>query len=87
VNRSAKKEPVIDFRWLIDSRGVAILERAENGHSQKIVLADLRKKTTEVLVEEAGEWFDAFDISDPEHYVYVAADEGSKKERAERFCT
>ena len=79
VVRSAKKEPIIDFRWLANSQGVAILEHAENGYSQKIVLADLRKKTIEVLVEEAGEWFDAFDISDREHYVYVAADEASRK--------
>ena len=83
TSRLAKKEGIYDYRWLSDSSGVALLEQTQKESHQQIVLADLRKKTTEVLVKDAGSWGDSFDIEDREHYVYVGVEEAQRKE-AER---
>jgi dipeptidyl aminopeptidase/acylaminoacyl peptidase len=65
--------PVIrKWRWLADSSGVAFLERVEGGN-QRLVLADIRKNTTELLTP-ANEMIREFDIRDREHYVYIVAD-------------
>ncbi len=73
VIRSDKEGPIInDWRWLTDSSGVAFLGRTPSGN-QRLVLADLRKRTVEPLtaaVEPVG----AFDVRDRQHYVYAAAD-------------
>src|SRR5438876_3060268 len=70
VNRSANVEPISNMHWLANSSGVALLERNDNGEGQRIVLADLRKKNTEILPGQVGT-DDSMDISDREHYVYV----------------
>ena len=85
VNRSDKKETINDCRWLGDSSGVALLEIMESGYRQRIVLADLGKKSTEVLVDDAGMWGDSFDITSRGHYVYFAADEAARKEAEKTF--
>jgi dipeptidyl aminopeptidase/acylaminoacyl peptidase len=74
VNRSGKEGPIInsDWRWLADSSGVAFLERTSGGN-QRLVLADLRKKTIEPLTS-ATETVKDFDIRDRQHYVYTAID-------------
>src|ERR1700733_14916665 len=62
-----KAGPVImNWRWLADSSGVAFLERVEGGN-QRLVLADIRKNTTEPLTP-ANEMVREFDIRDREHY-------------------
>jgi dipeptidyl aminopeptidase/acylaminoacyl peptidase len=65
--------PIITkWRWLADSSGVAFLERVEGGN-QRLVLADIRKKSTGPLTP-ANEMVREFDIRDREHYVYTVAD-------------
>ena len=74
VNCSGQEGPIInsDWRWLADSSGVAFLERTSGGN-QRLVLADLRKKTIEPLTS-ATETVRDFDIRDRQHYVYTVAD-------------
>jgi dipeptidyl aminopeptidase/acylaminoacyl peptidase len=65
--------PVITkWRWLADSSGVAFLERVEGGN-QRLVLADIRNNSTELLTP-VNEMVRDFDIRDREHYVYIVAD-------------
>lgn len=75
VNRSTYKEgPIInDWRWLADSSGVAFLERTDGGN-QRLVLADLQKKTIEPLTSTT-ETVRTFDIRDRQHYVYTVTDQ------------
>jgi hypothetical protein len=68
--RFGKKEPIVHFRWLGDSSGVAILEHTD-GATDQLMLADLRKKTTEVLTDKVAKW-GSFAIRDRDHYVYLA---------------
>jgi len=67
-----------DWRWLSDSSGVAFLEHTASGN-QRLVMADLRKKTIESLTPTT-ERVDRFDIRDRKHYVYLGSDrtEGRK---------
>ncbi len=76
--------PVITkWRWLADSSGVAFLERVKGGN-QRLVLADIRKNTTEALTP-ANEMIREFDIRDREHYVYIVADPAPREQlQAER---
>ena len=60
------------WRWLPDSSGVIFLEAVAGGH-QRLVIADLRKKTLEPLTS-ATETINTFDIRDRQHYVYSVAD-------------
>ena len=83
VNRSHKEGPIIkDWRWLADSSGVAYIEKNSES-KQQLVLADLRKKSLELLTSQI-EMVKSFDIRDRQHYVYTAADstegEGRKAE-------
>src|SRR6266566_3461758 len=78
VNHSYKEawdgggsRPIRNWRWLADSSGVAFLEQME-GNNQRLVLADLRKKTIEPLTS-ATEATEEFDIRDRHHYVYTVA--------------
>jgi hypothetical protein len=84
VNRSGSKGPVIrQWRWLLNSRGVAFLEPTGRGN-QRLVLADLRKKTIEPLTSSL-EMVKAFDIRDRQHYIYTVSDLSEREERlAER---
>jgi hypothetical protein len=85
VNRSAKKARSIGsaWRWLSDSSGVAFLERT-GGDNNRLVLADLRKKTVEPLTS-AMETIKAFDIRDRRHYAYtIETLVGRAKRQAER---
>lgn len=71
VTVSEKEGPVIvQWRWLADSSGVAFLNRAEGG-SQRLTLANPRKKTLELLTDDL-ETVEEFDIHDRQHYVYTA---------------
>jgi dipeptidyl aminopeptidase/acylaminoacyl peptidase len=74
VNHSAGKEGrmISNWRWLADSSGVAFLNRMAGG-TQRLVLADLRKKRIEPLtsIKEAVK---AFDIHNRRNYVYTVAD-------------
>jgi hypothetical protein len=82
VNRTGKKEPIANFRWLPDSSGVGLLEHTKSGDNQAddhIVLLDLKDKTSHELPGEVAS-YQAFDISDREHYVYVATDQEAVKE-------
>lgn len=83
VDRSDKVGGNISsWRWLADSSGVAFLERTAGGN-QRLVLADLRMKTIELLTS-ISEVVAAFDIRDREHYVYTVADPiEQKKKQAE----
>jgi hypothetical protein len=74
VNRSTYKEgPIIQrWSWLPDSSGMAFLERA-SANSYRLVLADLRNKTTEPLTSKS-EAVDQFHVRDRQHYVYTASD-------------
>jgi len=86
VKRSEKTGPVIqNWSWLADSSGVAFLQPAADGNYQ-LVLADLRKKTSEPLTspsEQLGEYA-MFDIRDRSHYVYTAADPQDAKRVPEK---
>jgi dipeptidyl aminopeptidase/acylaminoacyl peptidase len=84
VNRFDKEGVVIrDWRWLLDSSGVAFLEHSDGGN-QRLVLADLRKRILEPLTS-ATEQVSAFDICDRQHYVYTALDRtGREKLQADR---
>jgi hypothetical protein len=79
IDRTTYKEgPIINgWRWLADSLGVAFLERAESGN-QRLVLADLRRKTVRALTSEA-ETVKDFDVRDREHYVYTVVDLSEEK--------
>ncbi len=79
VNRSGKEGPTINsnWRWLADSSGVAFLERT-SVTSWRIVLANLRKKTTEALTS-ATETVKDFDLRDRQHFVYTATDSIERK--------
>ena len=73
VSRSDKEGPIInDWRWLTDSSGVGFLERTAGG-TQRLVLADLRKKMIEPLTSPTA-MVKAFDIRDRQDYAYTAAD-------------
>ena len=73
VSRAGKERgEIIGWRWLEDSSGVAFLERTNQGN-YRLVLADLRKNTTEQLTSET-EAVGTFDIRDRQHYVYTRAD-------------
>lgn len=68
-----KQGPIInDWRWLADSSGVAFLQRTA-GDNQRLVLADLRRRTLQRLSPSMGH-VNAFDIRDLEHYVYTISD-------------
>jgi dipeptidyl aminopeptidase/acylaminoacyl peptidase len=74
VNRSDMEGPVInDWRWLVDSSGVAFLEGGGDFGPKRLVLADLRKKKVEILTS-ATEPVEDFDVRDRRHYVYTVAD-------------
>src|SRR6266581_2378035 len=84
VNRSDNRGRVIhDWRWLSDSTAVAFLERS-GPDNQRLVLADVQKKTLEPLTGLTEKVY-RFDISDRQHFVYVAADlaEIKRKRQAE----
>ena len=82
VTRLGKKQPISNMSWLSDSSGVALLEYTE-GESERIVLADLRKRTTEMLPDQVAK-YESFAMSDREHYVYVAEDAGARNELEEK---
>ena len=82
VSRKGKKEPISHFGWLPDSSGIVLLEYTD-GEYMRLVLVDLRKKTTEVLTEQIVRHTN-FGVSDREHYVYVAEDQGARKELEEK---
>jgi hypothetical protein len=65
----------------MDSSGVAFLERTVDD-DQRLVVADLRKKTIEPLTS-AAETVNAFDIRDRNHYVYTASDLAPLRQRRE----
>jgi dipeptidyl aminopeptidase/acylaminoacyl peptidase len=71
VSRSTDKRSGVikDWRWLIDSSGVAYLEHDERGKG-RLVLADLRRKTIEPMTS-TREGVEAFDFRDRRHYVYT----------------
>jgi hypothetical protein len=72
LTRSAKQGRIISaWRWLLDSSGIAYLER-ESGHGQ-IVFADVRNRTLNPLTLATEETIN-FDISDRDHYVYTVKD-------------
>src|SRR6266853_4789661 len=89
VNRSGKQGPVINqsfppWQWLADSSGVAFLENHFDLDQQRLVLADLRKRTIDPLTAET-EVVEGFDINDRHHYVYMVADRTERaKMQAER---
>jgi dipeptidyl aminopeptidase/acylaminoacyl peptidase len=76
VTLSGKRFPVIaadygvGWRWLRDSSGVAFLKFDDEKGSQRLTLADLRKKSVEKLTPST-EFVRGFDIRDRLHYVYV----------------
>jgi len=73
VTRSDKEGSIIrNWSWLAESSGVVFLEQMAGG-GQRLVLADVRKKTTEPLTSEI-EMVKAFDVRDRNHYVYTVAD-------------
>jgi hypothetical protein len=73
VNRSDIRGRIImDWRWLVDSSGVAFLERTP-GLNRRLVVADLRKKQVEPLTS-ARDRVRSFDLRDRNHYVYTVAD-------------
>ena len=76
VKRCTENEgPIIThWRWLSDSGGVAFLERVAGG-GQRLVLADLRRKTVEPLTSRT-DTIKSFDIRDRQHYVYTVTDPG-----------
>lgn len=78
VKRSAKKEAIVSYQWLADSSGAALREMTGD-LNDRVILADLRKKSTETLPFGVGE-YQLFQIADREHYVYVALDEASRRE-------
>jgi dipeptidyl aminopeptidase/acylaminoacyl peptidase len=82
--RTGKEGGVIGgWRWLADSNGIAFLEPTESGN-QRIVLADLQKKTVEPLTSSTEAVKD-FDIRDRQHYVYTVVDPaGQENKKAER---
>jgi dipeptidyl aminopeptidase/acylaminoacyl peptidase len=74
LNRTADKGPVIVWwRWLPDSSGLAFLEGDGDitAGDKRLVLADLRRKTTELLTS-ATEGIDQFDVRDRKNYVYTS---------------
>jgi len=82
VSRSTGPEGRIisnNWSWLSDSGGVAFLERAA-GVQQRLVLANLRKKTIEPLTP-AAENVNTFDVRDRRHYVYTVADTAARNKR------
>ncbi len=80
VRRSAEKgSPISHWRWLADSSGVAFLQSTAYD-SQRILLADLRRKTVEPLTS-AKEAVDQFDVRDRNHYVYTAGDWTERKKK------
>jgi len=71
VTFSDKEGSIInEWRWLADSSGVAFVEHTAGGN-QRLMLADIRKKTLEPLTS-AAETVGKFDIRDRQHYVYTA---------------
>jgi len=84
IELTGKEGRVIsDWRWLTDSSGIAFLEPTGNG-TQRLVLADLTKKTIEPLTS-ATEAVKYFDVHDRHHYVYTVVDEApDQKKEAER---
>jgi len=81
ITRFAKKEPIVRFHWLSDSSGVAMVEHTD-GVNDRLVLADLHKKTTEPLTDQVVKW-GSFAIRDRDHYVYMAI-KGSERKELER---
>ena len=80
VSARSREGPVIkDWRWLADSSGVAFMERKAGG-GQRLVLADLRKKTVEPLTPKT-DVVKKFDIRDRQHYIYTVSDEGAGREK------
>lgn len=76
---SGKEGRIIsEWRWLLDSSGIAYLER-ESGHG-RVVLADVRNRTLNPLTL-ATEEIISFDIGNREHYVYAAADPEEREKR------
>jgi dipeptidyl aminopeptidase/acylaminoacyl peptidase len=74
VTRLGREGPIInDWRWLDDSSGVAFLEAKSFLGKQRIVLADLRRKTIRVVTSEVDE-LGTFDLRDPRHYAYTVFD-------------
>lgn len=61
---------ITDWRWLLDSSGVAFLRRTTSGN-KRLVIANLRRKRLEPLTA-IGETVAKYDIRDREHYVYTA---------------
>jgi hypothetical protein len=84
VNRVAKEEPIADFRWLADSSGVALLEHIEESLDSRIVLANLAKKSTEILPGAVFK-FGGFDIASRENYVYVGVEDAARKELQQKL--
>jgi hypothetical protein len=81
---TANEGPIIGhWRWLADSTGVAFLERTAGGN-QRLVLADLRKKTVEPLTRRT-DTIKSFDVRDRKHYVYTVSDPDERaKSQTER---
>lgn len=67
-----------DWRWLADSSGIAFLQRAPDDN-QRLVIADLQKKTIEPLTS-ATETVKDFDISNRNNYVYTVIDPNKRNE-------
>jgi dipeptidyl aminopeptidase/acylaminoacyl peptidase len=85
VVRYGGEAPIInsDWRWLTDSSGVAFLERISTTH-QRLLLADIRKKTIEPLTSET-ETVKKFDICDRQNYVYTATDSLEQKKTGDAY--
>jgi dipeptidyl aminopeptidase/acylaminoacyl peptidase len=83
ITRSATEEPIANFRWLADSSGVALQEFLEGSWESRLLLADLRKKTTETLPGQVAQ-LGSFDISSRNRYIYVAGDDAARKEALEK---
>src|SRR5438132_1376758 len=88
VTRSDREGSIIrNWNWLAESSGVVFVERMAGGNpggNQRLVLADVWKKTVEPLTSEI-EVVKAFDVRDRNHYVYTVADPSpQQKMRDER---
>src|ERR1700691_3113916 len=80
VNRSQNEGRIInDLHWLVDSSGVAFLERTA-GDNQRLVLADLRRKIVDPLTLTTEDVRD-FDLRDRQHYVYSVVDPAEREKR------
>jgi dipeptidyl aminopeptidase/acylaminoacyl peptidase len=66
---ASKAPAVVEWKWLDDSRAVALLRQLSNGN-QQLVLARVSSKTIIELTPES-ESVEAFDIRDESNYVYT----------------